>query len=44
MKNLVTISLILVAMLVCTTIGTIVLKPQMHKAVSLDKIIFQRAK
>lgn len=44
MNKILTVSLILVALLVCATIGTIALKPQMHKSVSLEQIIFKRAK
>jgi len=43
-KKIVTISIIFIALLAIATVVIIKLKPQMHKTILLEQIIYKRAK
>ncbi len=44
MNKIVVISLIAIAVFACATVATLTLKPQMHKTILMEQIIFKRVK
>lgn len=44
MNKIVIISLITIAVFACATVATMTLKPQMHKTIQMEQIIFKRVK
>jgi uncharacterized protein YceK len=44
MNKILIISLIIIGVFGCATVATLALKPQMHKAISIEQIIYKRVK
>lgn len=44
MNKIIIILLIIIALFACVTLATLALKPQMHKTIQMEQIIFKRVK
>lgn len=44
MNKIIVISVLFIVILTCATIATLTIKPQMHKSIMFEQIIFKRTK